>query len=153
MVSRPNLKDSLKEKYGLTGLEVDDILRYMKALCTEFETLSRKYKTEYLIELKTHKEKVAQNKTEKNTFLKTAKMATNRVSSPAKDLRKQYDKTCKARDMLSASLSAHKIHGDHKRAITDILTLMSEARQLGDEERTITGRRAYESLHDAGIGN
>ncbi len=152
-MAKQNLKDSLKEKYGLTGMEVDDIMRYMKFLCVEFKALSRKYKTEYLIELKAHKDKAQINLHEKNKFLKTAKMAANRLSGPSNALRKQYLKTLKARNYLTASLSAHKIHGDHKRAITDILSLMSEARQLGDEEQTITGRRAFESLSDAGIGN
>ena len=52
-----NLKTDLKETYHLTGMEVDDVMRYVKKLCSEFETLSRKFKTEYLIELQTHQAK------------------------------------------------------------------------------------------------
>jgi len=151
-MSKIDLKDNLKDKYGLTGLEVDDIMRYMKALCSEFETLARRYKTEYLMELKTQKDKAIANKAEKNALFKTAKMAANRISGSAKDLRKQYLKTQKARDLLTASLSAHKVHGDHKRAITEILSTISESGKLRNEERVVTGRRAFESLHEAGIG-
>jgi len=123
-------------------MEVDDVMRYMKTLCQEFETLARKYKTEYLIELKSHAEKAKKNKLEPNKFLKTAKFAANRLSGPAKELRKQYIKTHQARDLLTASLNAHKIQGQHKRTITDILGLMAAHKKFYDPERVITGRRA-----------
>jgi len=72
-MGKRNLKNDLKDRYGLTGMEVDDLMRYVKALCKEFESLARKFKTEYLIELQNHQNKSKQNKAEKNVFLKLGK--------------------------------------------------------------------------------
>jgi len=145
------LKESLIDEYGLTGLEVDDVMRYMEALCSEFENLGRRFKTEHLIELKDHAAKVRQNKTEKNMLFKTAKFAVNRLSGSAKVLRKQYLKTQKARQYLTASIGAHKMGNDHNSIITKILQMMADNGQLYDADLTVTGRRAYESLGEAGI--
>lgn len=150
-MSKRNLKSDLKDKYSLTGMEVDDLMRYVKALCKEFETLARKFKTEYLIELQNQQNKSKQNKAEKNVFLKLGKGVLNSLSSQSKELKKQYGKTKKARDLTIAALEAHKVDGSHKSVITDILSLMSEHRQFSNDERVITGRRAYESLSDANI--
>lgn len=126
-------------------------MRYVKALCKEFEALARKFKTEHLIELQNYQSKSKQNKTEKNVFLKLGKGALNSLSSHANELKKQYRKTKKARELTIASLEAHKVAGNHKSVITDILLLMSEHNQFSNDERVITGRRAYESLSDANI--
>ncbi len=146
-----NLKTDLKEKYHLTGMEVDDVMRYVKKLCSEFETLSRKFKTEYLIELQTHQAKSKKNKVESNIFLKLGKSAMNNLSSEAKSLKVQYTKTAKARDLTLAALTTHKISGAPKTVITDILSLMSKHHAFSNDERVITGRRAFESLSDAEI--
>ena len=53
--------------------------------------------------------------------------------------------------MTIAALNAHKVSGDPKSIITDILSLMSKHKQFSNDEKVITGRRAYESLLDAGI--
>jgi len=150
-MSKHKLKDDLKEKYGLTGMEVDDLMRYVKALSKEFEVLSKRFKTEHLIELQTYQKKAAQNKSEKNIFLKMGKGALNSLSSKSKDLQRQYSKTKDARDLTIASINAHKISGNPKSVITDILSLMSEHNQFSHSERVITGRRAFESLSDASI--
>ena len=152
IMGKRNLKDDLKSKYGLTGMEVDDILRYVSALCKEFQLLALIFKSEHLIELQNHHNKSKQNKTEKNIFLKAGKSVFNRLSMPAKKLSEQYSKTHKARDLVLVALKAHKISGDTKSVITDILSLMSEHKNFKDDERVITGRRAYESLSDANIG-
>jgi len=150
-VSSIKLKESLVDEYGLTGLEVDDVMRYMKALCTEFESLGRSFKTEHLIELTEHTTKARQNKSEKNMLFKTAKFATNRLSGSAKDLRKQYLKTKKARHYLTTSIDTHKMGHDHKNIITKILQMMADNGQLYDADRAVTGRRAYESLSETSI--
>ena len=150
-MSSNKLKESLVDEYGLTSFEVDDVMRYMKALCAEYEVLGRRFKTEHLIELREHTAKAKQNKSEKNMLFKTAKFAANRLSSPAKDLRKQYLKTKKARQYLTASIDTHKMGRDHKSIITKVLKMMDDNGQLRNSERTVTGRRAYESLHEAGI--
>jgi len=150
-MGKHNLKNDLKDKYGLTGMEVDDILRYMRKLCDEFERLAKKYKSEYLIELQTHQEKAKKNKAEQNVFLKFGKSALNSLSSSAKELRQQFQKTGQARKLVLTSIMAHKLRGDEKEIITDILSLMAEHNEFRNNERVITGRRAYESLLDAGI--
>lgn len=151
-MGKSDFKTDMKDKYGLTGMEVDDIMRYMKALCHEFQSLAEKFKTEYLFELKTHTSKTNQNKTEKNNLLKLGKTVLNRLSGEAKALKAQYIKTQKARELLITSLRAHKVSGMNKSIITDILGLMDQHEELRNPERVITGRRAYESLEDAEIG-
>ena len=150
-MSSIKLKERLIDEYGLTGLEVDDVMRYMIALCTEFDTLCRRFKTEHLIELKEHASKTRQNKSEKNMLFKTAKFASNRLSGSAKDLRKQYLKTKKARQYLTTSIDTHKMGEDHKSIITKVLQMMADNGELYDADQTVTGRRAYESLSEAGI--
>ncbi len=150
-MSSSKLKENLIDEYGLTGLEVDDLMRYMKALCTEFEVLGRRFKTEHLIELRDHAAKARQNKSEKNMLFKTAKFTMNRLSGAAKDLRKQYFKTKKAREYLTTSIDTHKMGHDHKGIITKIFQMMDDNGQLRNGERAVTGRRAYESLQEAGL--
>ncbi|PHS23559.1 MAG: hypothetical protein COA84_10935 [Robiginitomaculum sp.] len=142
----------LEEKYGLTAYEVTDIMRYMKILCQGFVRLAKLYKTEYLVELKASSGQVQNFKQEKSFFKKASSLVKSRVSSSANLLKTQYKTTLKARSMLVESLDAHKIPGDHKRTITEILELMAANDQLSDKDETITGRRAFEAMSEANIG-
>ncbi len=152
MVSSYTFNEQLKEKYGLTTSEVTDIMRYMKILCQEFVRLAQLYKTEYLVELKASSGQVQNFKREKNFFKKASSLVKSRVSSSADLLRGQYKRTLKARSMLVEALDAHKIQGDHKRIITEILELMSANDQLYEKDETITGRRAFETMSESNIG-
>ena len=147
-----SLKDALKDKYSLTSMEVDDVMSYMHSLCREFAVLANRYKTEYFITLKSHNHKVTEIKKEKRFLNRMAKKATNKLDMEPRALLERYQSAFTARELLIAALDAHKISGEHKRTMTDILALMSEHNQLGDEDRTVTGRRAFETLFEAGIG-
>ena len=73
------------------------------------------------------------------------------LSSESKSLYHDFMRAKEARALLIESLDAHKISGDHKRSITSMLSLMGECGELDDEESTVTGRHAYETLDDAGV--
>lgn len=146
------LKDAMTEKYGLTNMEVDDVMRYMTALTKEYAQLAGRYKTEHLVTLKSHAAKASKAKAEKDVFSKMAKVTLNRLGGQAKELLRQYKATHSAYDVFIEALAAHKIEGNHRRTITDILALMSEHNELRKEDQTVTGRRAFETLQEAGIG-
>jgi len=151
-VSANTFSEKLEEKYGLTTYEVQDIMRYMKILCQEFVYLAQRYKTEYLVELKEASGQLHNFKQEKSFFKKASSLVRSRLRPSTKQLKEQYKKTLKAKNMLVEALDAHKIQGDYKRTITEILELMAASHQLYDKDHTITGRRAFETMSESNIG-
>jgi len=147
-----DLNQKMQDTFDLTRIEVADIMKYLKALIRNFEALSKSFSTECFVELR-----------KSNTKKLTAKKAGGvnpplsflwravSLSSESKSLYHDFTRAKEARALLIESLDAHKISGDHKRSITSMLSLMGECGALDDEESTVTGRHAYETLEDAGV--
>ena len=146
------LSKKVQDKFDLTSIEVTDVMKCMKILIIHYENLSRSFSTKHFVELKKYNAKkvAAKKKGGVNIFLSFTKRSILQ-SSESKSLYHDFKQARDSRALLIESLDVHKISGDHKRSITTILSLMAECGALENEESTVTGRHAFETLTEAGM--
>jgi len=147
-----DLSQKMQDKFDLTSIEVADLMKYMRVLVIHFEALSRSFSTECFVELKKlNAKKLAAKKAGGVNPLLSFVSRTMLKSPATSSLYHDFKMAKQSRALLVEALDAHKILGDHTRAITTILSLMAEYGALEYEENTITGRNVFETLTEARI--
>ena len=134
----------LASSIGCTELEAGELLTLADTFSTRVRNLPTWYRAEYVADTRKHIEALREFAGKD----RLGRMIGSKPSLPgmAAGMWKNYREADKAFDAFSQANAIHQTGLDANRALTACLEALNASRELSQPEKTLEGRRLYESL-------